>query len=377
MFGSHLSIGGPQGMSGAVREALRLGLDCVQVFTKNQQQWKAPPLSSSAISMWNDAIGEAGWAAPVDGRPRVVSHASYLANMGSPVGELWEKSVGLMREEIERCETLKIGLLVFHPGSSTGSPREEGAERIARGVARLLHETRGYRTVLCLENVAGAGSTLGRTFEELASLRSRIVELAGEMGVDRGEAQARVGFCLDTCHMHAAGYDLAGGNDGGAAALRQVRAVLGIENVRCLHLNDSKGVAGSRLDRHEHIGEGTIGLKGFEAFLRDEVLNGVPKIMETPKGETNAGEAFDTINVSRLRAIARGEIASVAIVAMSEKKDAGGTKARSREEGRAKSVSTKGGKGGKGKKKVVGGELRSAKSGVKSKTGKKVVKKRG
>lgn len=377
MFGSHLSIGGPQGMSGAVREALRLGLDCVQVFTKNQQQWKAPPLSSSARTMWNEAIAEAGWAAPVDGRPRVVSHASYLANMGSPVGELWEKSVGLMREEVERCETLKIGLLVFHPGSSTGSPREEGAERIARGVARLLYETRGYRTVLCPENVAGAGSTLGRTFEELASLRSRIVELAGELGVNRGEAQARVGFCLDTCHMHAAGYDLASGSDGGAAALQAVHAVLGIQNVRCLHLNDSKGVAGSRLDRHEHIGEGTIGLKGFEAFLRDDVLSGVPKIMETPKGETKTGEAFDTINVSRLRAIARGEIASVTIVAMSEKKDGDGTKARSREEGKAKSVSTKGGKGGKGLKKVVGEELRSAKSGVKSKTGKKVVKKRG
>lgn len=371
-------------MSGAVREAVRLGLDCVQVFTKNQQQWKAPALAPAAVAMWNEAIGEAGWAASTDGPQRVVSHASYLANMGSPDAELWEKSVGLMREEVERCERLKIGLLVFHPGSSTGSPREEGAERIARGAARLLNETRGYRTVLCLENVAGAGSTLGRTFEELAGLRTRILELAIELGVDAREAEGRVGFCLDTCHMHAAGYDLASGNDGGMAALTQVRAVLGIENVRCLHLNDSKGVAGSRLDRHEHIGEGTIGLKGFEAFLRDEVLSGVPKIMETPKGETKGGEAFDSINVSRLRAIARGEIASVAIVALSEKKDGGSTKARSLEGRKTGEISTKGGKqrkGGKGLKsgKDEAGETsaKGLKKKVVKKVGRKVSKKRG
>jgi deoxyribonuclease-4 len=290
MFGSHLSIAGS--MTNALDEAQSLGLDCVQVFTKNQQQWKAPSLKAEVIAGWKKSLGQMAWLK--DGRtsPRVVSHASYLANMASPNDELREKSIALMREELERCEQLDIPLLVFHPGAYTTSSLEDGIARIASAVASILKDTAGYKTVMCFENVAGAGSTVGRTFEELATLRARVI--------DQGGPAQRVGFCIDTCHAHAAGYDLST-----AASTREsldkLLSTLGPETIRCLHLNDSKGKAGSRLDRHEHIGAGTIGQSGFATFLACEHFSDIPKIMETPKGEKEKGLAWDTVNVTLLR----------------------------------------------------------------------------
>ncbi len=302
VFGSHLSIAG--GMHNALLEAERLGLDCVQVFTKNQQQWSAPPLSREAINAWSSELSRLGWAPPADGSAphRVTSHASYLINMASPDEALREKSIGLMRDEIERCEALAIPLLVFHPGASTTGTPEAGVSALAGACARLIAETAGFRTVLCLENVAGAGSALGRTFEQLAELRARIVEATGAPG--------RVGFCIDTCHAHAAGYDL---STPGLAleALRQLESHCGLASVRALHVNDSKGACGSRLDRHEHIGQGTIGGGGggvgdgggFAAFVGCPAWRTIPKIMETPKGDSPDGLAWDLINVRRLRAM--------------------------------------------------------------------------
>lgn len=290
MFGSHLSIAG--GMHHALVEAEKLKLDCVQVFTKNQQQWKAPPLKPDAIAEWKSHIQRLGWHA---GPPRVTSHASYLINMASPDDALRAQSMTLMRDEIDRCEALDIPLLVFHPGAHTTGTREDGIARIADACARLIKDTAGYRTVLCLENVAGAGSHIGRTFEELGHLRTRIATATG--------APDRIGFCIDSCHAHAAGYDLSTPALA-AAALQQFDSSAGIANIRCLHLNDSKGAVGSRLDRHEHIGKGTIGKKsggGFPALVNHPHLQGVPKIMETPKGEDAKGTPFDTINVRKLR----------------------------------------------------------------------------
>jgi deoxyribonuclease-4 len=278
-------------MTNALAEAASLGLDCVQVFTKNQQQWTAPALKAEAVAAWLDGLRSAGWGE----EGRVVSHASYLANMASPDSVLREKSIGLMREEIERCEALAIRLLVFHPGAHTSDTREAGAERVAEACARLLRETAGYRCVLCLENVAGAGTTIGRTFEELAELRARAIEL--------GAPAERVGFCIDTCHAHAAGYDLST-PAGVREALDRLGSTLGFEYVRALHLNDSKGAAGSRLDRHEHIGRGTIGPAGFGAFLACPAWAGKPKIMETPKGENDQGVAWDRVNLERLHELA-------------------------------------------------------------------------
>lgn len=286
LLGSHLSIAG--NMCNALREAEGLGLQTVQVFTKNQQQWKTRPLEQGVIDEWKREQSRLGWTG------RTVSHASYLINLASPNDELWEKSVALMQEEIERCETLGIGYLVHHPGAFTTSTLTEGLDRIAKAYKELFRCTKGYRTVSCLENTAGGGSTIGRTFEELADLRGRIIEATGEA--------ERIGFCIDTCHAHAGGYDLST-ESSCRVGLGAMVELLGAEHVRVLHMNDSKGKAGSRLDRHEHIGMGTIGECGFAAVLRMKELRGKPMILETPKGVDEAGVVWDTVNMRRLRSL--------------------------------------------------------------------------
>lgn len=293
MIGSHLSVAG--GMHKAVERALELGLGCVQVFTKNQQQWSAPPMEDRAVELWRAALESAGWS-PGSG---VVSHASYLINLGAD-GELRRKSLALMRDEIERCRRLGIGTLVVHPGSAGGTSgdgdRVAAMERVARACAELMAQTRGSGVRLCLENVAGAGSTLGRTLEELAQMRARALELTPE--------PRALGVCLDTCHAHAAGYDLSTPRSA-AEWVERAQGTLGPGVVAALHCNDSKGAAGSGLDRHQHIGLGTIGWAGFWAVMHEPAWADLPKIMETPKGADASGTDLDLINAARLRALAR------------------------------------------------------------------------
>lgn len=289
MFGSHLSIAG--NMSNALREAEALGMDTVQVFTKNQQQWRVPPLAEDAVREWRSEVARLGW------RGRIVAHASYLINLASPDDTLWAKSIDLMRVEIERCEALGIPLLVHHPGSSTISSTEAGIGRIAAAYKTLFRDTAGCHTISCLENTVGSGANLGGSFEQLAEVRSRIVEATGR--------EDRLGYCFDTCHAHAFGHDMSS-RASAAATLAQFDAVCGLSHVRALHLNDSKGKKGSRLDRHEHIGEGTLSPKsladsGFAAVVTHPGLQQVPKILETPKGNNPAGTSFDTLNLRRLR----------------------------------------------------------------------------
>jgi len=277
-------------MAEALREAARLKLDTVQVFTKNQQQWKAPPLQPKAVEEWRAEQASLGWEG------RTTAHASYLINLASPDDELWRKSVDLMEIELQRCEALGIAFLVHHPGAFTTSSLEQGLDRIAAAYEELFKRTPGFAVVSCLENTAGGGSTIGREFGELAQLRERILAKVG------AEGKKRIGYCFDTCHAHAAGYDM-GDFDRATAALDQFDRVCGLGLMRVVHLNDSKGAAGSRLDRHEHIGAGTIGLEGFRAVVNRKELVDAPRpmIMETPKGENEAGTPWDTLNVRRLR----------------------------------------------------------------------------
>ncbi len=293
MFGSHLSIS--NGLAGAAIEASGLGMDTVQVFTKNQRQWRARALDPAATSDWRTAIDSLGWAG------RTVSHASYLINLASPDADLWAKSVDLMTEEIERCEALGIPFLVHHPGAYTSGDAAGGLARIARAYTEVFRRTRGYATVSCLEDTVGSGSNLGRSFEELAALRAMIIDATGEA--------ERVGYCLDTCHAHAGGYDLST-RPGAEGVLAELDRVCGLEHVRVVHLNDSKGEMGSRKDRHAHIGEGTIGRgsasralreSGFAAVVNHPRLKTVPKILETPKETSKAGTPMDAINLRRLR----------------------------------------------------------------------------
>jgi deoxyribonuclease IV len=312
MFGSHLSIAGT--MLNALDDAVRLGLDTVQVFTKNQQQWAAKPLDPAMVKDWHAKVQSIGFASggPTDARGisrgGITSHASYLINLAAPDDTLWKKSIDLMTDEVERCETLGIPFLVHHPGAYTTSSLDAGLTRIAEAYREVFRRTKGFATVSCLEGTVGAGSQIGGRFEELADLRARIIAATGEPG--------RVGFCLDTCHMHAAGYDMAT-RAAGEKALAEFDRLCGLGNLKAFHMNDSKGAAGSHLDRHMHVGEGTIAGptpsleraldSGFAAVVNHPVLAGVPKHLETPKDDPASGQhAWDTINVARLRALIPG-----------------------------------------------------------------------
>jgi deoxyribonuclease-4 len=308
LLGSHLSIAG--NMTNALDEAESLGLDTVQVFTKNQRQWKVKPLEDERRDEWNARVDELGW------NGRTVAHDSYLINLASPDDELWEKSINLMREEIERCHALGIRHLVSHPGAHMRKEMdpdeaiEAGLQRIADAYKRLFQQTKTCGVVMCFENTAGGGSTLGRTFEELARLAELVHDKCGDL------AKGRVGFCFDSCHALAAGYDLASHENGDGSGkkrtisegraiadgvLDEFDSVCGLANLRVLHLNDSKGARGSRIDRHEHIGQGHVGKGAFAAILNRSPLSGVPAILETPKGENNKGTPWDTVNLRTLR----------------------------------------------------------------------------
>ena len=287
-------------MQNAIFEARELGMTCVQVFTKNQRQWKAPPLADATVDAWHAALADTGLSPDA-----VVSHDSYLINLASPDDELWEKSINLMTIELERCEALSIPFLVHHPGAYTTSDPDTGLTRIARAYKQIFKNTEGFKTVSCLEDTVGSGSNLGRTFDELADLRARITNETAQ--------PERVGFCLDTCHAHAGGYDFSS-RQSADAALDEFDQTCGLANIRCLHLNDSLKELGSKKDRHAHIGEGTItnppGNKaqplkdsGFAAVVNRPELAGKPMILETPKGNDDKGTPHDTHNLRRLRAI--------------------------------------------------------------------------
>ena len=299
-IGSHFSAAG--GPAHAVREAVALGLDCVQVFTANQRQWKPKEPGPEEIREWFAALKEAGWADPED--HRVVSHNSYLVNLAHPTKSGCARSIRLQRSELERCERLGIRLCVMHPGAHLGTPRSpretndldrapsndelDGLRRIARSLDSLHDDLPGYRVITCLENTVGAGTTLGYTFRHLAMIREMV------------RHPERIGYCIDTCHAVAAGYRM----DTPLAAQGVVRTMareMGERRVLVFHMNDSVGACGSRKDRHAHIGEGSCGRSAFAAILKRRAWGRVPMILETPKEGSFRGRSWDRENAERLR----------------------------------------------------------------------------
>lgn len=315
MFGSHLSIAG--GLANALDEARRLKMDCVQVFTKNQQQWRVPPLSDDAVERWLTTLRAMKW----DYSPRrkrirpvrTVSHNSYLINLASPYTELWNKSVNLQRVELERCEALHIPVCVSHPGAHMGRSRpagephdlgarptrdeRAGLKRIVKALDRIHRDLPGYRTVTCLETTTGSGSNLGYAFHHLAFIRDAVRE------------PERVGYCLDTCHVTAAGFDMTTAASA-ASVLRKWRKICGFKHLHVIHVNDSVGTVGSRRDRHAHIGDGRCGLACFRSIMNHRSLTGVSKILETPKGRSEQGIPWDVINIRRLKRLIRRPVSS-------------------------------------------------------------------
>lgn len=282
MFGSHLSIAG--GMCNALLKAEELGCESVQVFTKNQKQWNCLPLEPEAVGEWQGHCKRLKFK-------RTVSHDSYLINLASPDEGMWGKGVELFIEEVSRCERLGIPYLVTHPGAHMGAGDAAGIDRIVAALNVVLDRTATAKKVtVCLEATAGQGTSIGHRLEHLAEI------------IERVSTPRRFGVCLDTAHLFAAGYDFRGRRY--AKFRKQLDATVGLSRVKVLHLNDSKKNLGTRVDRHEHIGRGFIGLDGFKPWVRDEAFRDVPKILETEKGNCpDTGGDWDAINLEALRSL--------------------------------------------------------------------------
>ncbi len=262
-LGAHESIAG--GLHKAFDRAQSVGCDAMQIFVKPNRNWAVKPLTEEDIARFKARAAETGI------HP-VVAHTSYLLNLASPKKDLWQRSRDTLIVELERCEALDVPYLVLHPGSHVGSGEETGLARVAQGLGEVHAATPGFRTHILLETTAGQGTNLGYTFEQLAWL------------VERAPEGERLGVCLDTCHVFAAGYELRT-VEGYEATMEEFDRAVGLARLEAIHLNDSKGDLGGRKDRHEHIGQGRIGLEGFRNLLNDPRLAGLPGLLETPKGD--------------------------------------------------------------------------------------------
>ena len=260
LLGAHVSIAG--GVSRAPLNAEAIGAKAFAMFTKNQRQWSVPPLSEEEVELFKRNCRERGFPPEA-----ILPHDGYLINLANPEREEWERSVAAFTEEMRRCQRLGLKSLNFHPGSHKGALSEEEAlKRIAEGVNRALGETEGV--VAVIENTAGQGSSLGYKFEHLA----RLLELFSD--------PSRGGVCLDTCHLFAAGYELRD-EEGYRKTFEEFQRVVGFKSLRGMHLNDSKGEYGKRLDRHHSLGEGFLGWEPFRRLVNDPRVENIPLILET------------------------------------------------------------------------------------------------
>ncbi|MDX2192666.1 MAG: deoxyribonuclease IV [Gemmatimonadales bacterium] len=280
-LGAHVSVAG--GVARCAERATAIGATAVQIFTKAPSQWKEPAVDAATAEAFRAAVQAAGLA------PHLVVHDSYLINLASPDATLRDRSIAAFTGELRRCIALGVPWLVSHPGNFMDD-HAAGLRRNAEAIGRCLADAPGA-TVVCLETTAGTGTALGRTFEELAELRARVP--AAELG--------RIAFCADTCHLFSAGYDLREGFD---AVWSRFDDVLGLDSLKVLHLNDSKTPFASRKDRHELIGEGSLGPEPFRRLMQDPRFARVIKIIETPKGDDEV--TLDRRMLRRLRTYARG-----------------------------------------------------------------------
>ena len=263
-LGAHLSIAG--GLPRAVDRARASRCEALQIFTKSAGQWRARALPQDEIDLFRRRLAETGISP-------VVAHNSYLINLAAALPALRQQSIESLREELARAEALGLDALVMHPGSYTSGTEQDGLRLIADGLAALLSERPAGHTRILLEHTAGQGTNLGHRFEHLAEI---IARLGGT---------PRVGVCLDTCHLLTAGYDICT-EDGYRRTFEEFDRIVGLDRIRVFHLNDSKKPCGSRVDRHEHIGKGCLGLEPFRRLLNDPRFNTLPMLLETPKLDT-------------------------------------------------------------------------------------------
>jgi deoxyribonuclease-4 len=285
-LGAHMSVAG--GLPRAIERAVVHRCDALQIFTKNANQWRGRELPPEEVRAFRAQVA----AAKIH---PVVSHASYLINLATTSQALRAQSMAAMGDELDRAEALGLLGVVVHPGCYTDGSEADGLSLVAESLSALLGERRRGTTMILIEHTAGQGTALGCTFEQLAS----IIAKTGD--------HPRVGVCLDTCHLLASGYDLCS-PEGYAATFAQFGRVVGFERLRAFHLNDSKKPLGSRVDRHEHIGRGYLGLEPFRRIVNDPRFSELPMLLETPKAEGKpkgaiAVDPLDEQNLNALRAL--------------------------------------------------------------------------
>jgi len=287
-LGSHMSIAG--GLPLAVERAVAHGCAALQIFSKSSNQWRARALPREEVASFRDKVERACI------RP-VVAHASYLINLGTAEPSLRDRSIQALGEEIDRAEILGLMGVVIHPGCYTSGTEEGGIRLVAASVRQALRTRRRGRALVILEHTAGQGTSLGWRFEQLALM------------IEQLDGNPRVAVCLDTCHLWAAGYDLAS-RDGYRTTFESFDTLVGLDRLRVFHVNDSKKPRGSRRDRHDHIGRGTLGLGAFRRLLNDPRFDDLPMLLETPKTEGRPAKSvdldpLDEANLNALRALLR------------------------------------------------------------------------
>lgn len=265
ILGAHVSTGG--GIERSIANALDIGCSCFQIFTKNQRQWEAKPLSVTSISSFKELL-EASGLGPV------LSHDSYLINLASPKDDVFKRSIASLKDEIYRCSELGIDHLVMHPGSHMGEGVGPGLKRFIEGLdgsISILKDSNDHIPSILIENTAGQGTNLGSNLNQISTI------------LDGSEFKSYLGLCLDTCHSFAAGYDIVS-EKGYQKTMNEIDELIGLDRLKAVHLNDAMFEIGSRKDRHETIGEGRIGVDGFAHFINDPRLDELPGILETPGG---------------------------------------------------------------------------------------------
>jgi deoxyribonuclease-4 len=278
LLGAHMSIAG--GLDRAVLHGHELGCETIQVFTRSPRQWRPRILQDEEIEAFRRAKEQTG----ID---PIIGHDCYLINLATTDEHLWRKSLAVLLEEIHHCVALDIPYLVMHPGSHLGVGEETGLKRIAAGLDAASEQVERGGMQILLENTAGQGSSLGSTFEQLAQVLHWVHDASW------------LGACFDTCHALAAGYELRT-REGYETTWQEFDRLIGLDRLNVVHLNDAKGGLGSRLDRHYHIGKGSLGLEPFRMLLNDQRFRALPMLLETPKGR---GDDEDKENLRVLRSL--------------------------------------------------------------------------
>ena len=277
-LGAHMSISG--GLHKAIDRAVAAGCGTLQIFTRSSNQWKGKPVGDKDAELFRATFAASGLH-------EVISHDIYLINLAAPEGDTRTKSLAAFADEMATCAQLGINKIVMHPGSHTTDPPEIGLERVIAAFNQLFEDVPQYEGLVLLETTAGQGTNLGRTFEELQII------------INGSRYPDRFGICFDTCHTFAAGYNTATA-EGYADVMEQFDRLLGLQRLHCFHFNDSKKGLGSRVDRHEQIGQGALGLEPFRFLMNDPRFTTVPKILETPKGDN---DEMDQVNLTLLRGL--------------------------------------------------------------------------